>query len=239
MVCFGAAAIAIGGGVPWFFFAYLAGLGVGAVGMWLRRPALYTFFTPEESGLRTRVMVGMVFAYLCSLILGHSGVLPVFVGSGTIVVTWWVVRVLVPLDLLGTTLQILNAYTEQQAFLRSARDEAVQASRAKSRILNSVAHELRSPLAVALGVLAEVEERAWSPALATVREQVGKVLARITDLLDLVGLDGARRARGPLPCADPGEVAKRMTAGSDDVILEVAPECRGPVDSRPQPLSGY
>lgn len=188
-------------------------------------PALYTFFVPEQARSRTRAMTAMVALYLVTLTLNTAVLSPVWVTAQTVTATWWVVHVLVPLDLLGTTLQILNNHTLQQEFLRQARDRALVASRIKSRIMNAVAHDLRSPLAAALGLLSDLEERVGErvgePAIDGPSQQVERVLRRTTDLLDLARLEGDD-APPPRPSVrSPNALVRVQLVGFDSARVDL------------------
>ncbi|MEO1231086.1 MAG: response regulator [Myxococcota bacterium] len=154
-------------------------------------PALYLWIPSRHAGLRSRALVAFVGLYLVLAFLVGPRVPPLEASTEAIVrgVFW----VFIPVDLLVTVSSLLAARDAQEKALAGARDAAEASARVKTRILNSVAHELRSPLSAAIGLLAESKA---SPTLAednvaVVLEQVEQALSRTTDLLDFARLEGA------------------------------------------------
>lgn len=194
-------------------------------------PALYTFFRPDQARLQRRVLGGVVLLYLTALTVNHAVLTPTWISPGTIEVTWWIIHIMVPLDLLGTTIQLLNNYSAQQRMLRDARDVALAMSRTKTRILNALAHELRSPLANAIGLLADLESRAEGDGVELPRRQVERVLRRTTDLLDLNHLEGeAGPPIRPAICL-PAQVVQRVADRFEDdrIVVDLDAETDAPV----------
>lgn len=76
--------------------------------------------------------------------------------------------------------------------LRSAREEAQEASRAKSAVLANLSHELRTPLNVIIGFSELLREKAESPAaekLGTIERAGRTLLAMIDELLEMASLE--------------------------------------------------
>jgi two-component system CheB/CheR fusion protein len=93
--------------------------------------------------------------------------------------------------------------------MRRAKEEAEQASRAKSEFLSSVSHEIRTPLTAILGfieVLGEHPSVRGGPAelgdhLATIRQNGQFLLALIDDLLDISRIEAGQLRVESEPCS--------------------------------------
>jgi len=112
--------------------------------------------------------------------------------------------------LIGRSVQ---ARREADAALRAARDEAVQASRAKTGFLSAMSHELRTPLNAILGFAQLLEVDAEVTLDARQRRYLREIRAAGDHLLDLISdvLDLARVESGAMPLtAEP--VALRQVA---------------------------
>lgn len=107
-------------------------------------------------------------------------------------------------------------HTHAQA-LSAARDEARQASRAKSAFLASVSHELRTPLNAIIGYGELIVEETDEPGLAYCpKEDLERILNAANHLLELIGdvLDLSQIEAGRM-------VISRADVGLDDLIEEI------------------
>ena len=84
--------------------------------------------------------------------------------------------------------------TEQQ--LRAARDEAQEASVAKSRFLANASHELRTPLNGIVGVVELLQDRPWEgetkELLDVLRDSAENLLNLVNDLLDFSAAEASK-----------------------------------------------
>jgi len=87
--------------------------------------------------------------------------------------------------------------------LRSARDAAESANRAKSLFLANMSHELRTPFNGMLGMLAMLEDSPLTPAqrdqLQTARGSAEHLLSLLNDILDVSALDAGQMRIQPEP----------------------------------------
>jgi PAS domain S-box-containing protein len=98
---------------------------------------------------------------------------------------------------------------EQADLMRRAKEEAENASRAKSEFLSNVSHEIRTPLTAILGyidVLGEHPALLAGPAeiaehLATIRQNGQFLLALIDDLLDISRIEAGQLRIESEPCS--------------------------------------
>ncbi|MBL8348349.1 MAG: PAS-domain containing protein [Rubrivivax sp.] len=102
----------------------------------------------------------------------------------------------------------VTARRESEQALRTARDEAERASRAKSDFLSAMSHELRTPMNAILGFAQLLEADAREPLSARQREQVrrireagGHLLDLINDVLDLARVEAGREVIALEPVA--------------------------------------
>jgi PAS domain S-box-containing protein len=84
--------------------------------------------------------------------------------------------------------------TEQE--LRIARDEAQEASAAKSQFLANASHELRTPLNGIVGMVELLQDRPWEGELKelihVLRDSADNLLALVNDLLEFSAMDAGR-----------------------------------------------
>jgi PAS domain S-box-containing protein len=97
------------------------------------------------------------------------------------------------------TVQDVTAQKETEQALRRARDEAQEASRAKSLFLANMSHELRTPLNAIIGYAEMVQEAAAEMTPAEIAADLGKIhgagrhlLALINDILDLSKIEAGK-----------------------------------------------
>lgn len=86
----------------------------------------------------------------------------------------------------GPDLRIARLEAELES-LREARDEAVQANRAKSEFLASVSHELRTPLNAIIGFSDVMKQRLFGPMPARYAEYADLIHESGRHLLELIG----------------------------------------------------
>ena len=194
-------------------------------------PALYLWYPRTEHQARRRSFGVLITVYIVTLLYSQFPAIPAL-DIETQIVLWWVVRIIAPLDLMECAGTLLTSRDRQAEALADARDAAEAASRLKSRILNSFAHNLRTPLAAAIGLLGELRNGDLEPAADDVardtERQVGRVLRRITDVLDLAHLE-TNDAADPVPGlgrAIPAQAVHRAIGrASVDVRFDVGPQC--------------
>lgn len=186
-------------------------------------PAIYLWF-PERLARQRRMALALCFvSYLFACAFGERWGLQIL-SEEQIAAVRVVVLVIFPLDLLGTISALFRANLVQQSALRDARDLALTADRLKTRILNSVAHELRSPLAASLGLLVEVP----GDTARDVTRSVQAVLRRTTDLLDLARFESGRVARPRVSHMNPGQVLNRILVSEvGSFHVELSPTAKG------------
>ncbi|HEY2660536.1 MAG TPA: ATP-binding protein [Caulobacteraceae bacterium] len=100
-----------------------------------------------------------------------------------------------PVRLIGA-IQNVTAHKAAERALLQARDEAEQASQAKSSFLATMSHEIRTPLNGVLGMAQAMSADALSPAqrerLDVIRESGESLLAILNDLLDLSKIEAGK-----------------------------------------------
>jgi PAS domain S-box-containing protein len=102
--------------------------------------------------------------------------------------------------------------------LRQARDEAEDASQAKSEYLSRMSHELRTPLTAILGYsdLLELREprEDQQDAIVAIQEASGHLLSLVNDVLDIARIESGREsfALEPVPLAPVVEECVRLVA---------------------------
>lgn len=157
-------------------------------------PALFIWYPQAQARARWWA-IGLVGGeFLALAALTHLGEWHVFTPA-TEQVAWWVVHIMLPVDLVVTLRTLLEQHDHQQRSLERARDQAMDVARTKTRIMNSIAHELRTPLAAAFGLLSDLEDGQKDDRISESKHAVERVLARTTDLLDLARLDGESAPR--------------------------------------------
>ncbi len=189
-------------------------------------PALFLWLPSRHRRARS-VAIGFLLAEFFALTFVVIPRATPIVDEGAIAVVRATFLVIIPLDLLMTVSALLRARDHQEHALARARDDALAGIKAKTRILNSIAHELRSPLAAAIGLLAEGVERGEAGAsdLRLVRSQVELALRRTTDLLDFSRADGGTLPPARPRALRPGRSVERMArAIAPSMRLDVAPE---------------
>ena len=102
----------------------------------------------------------------------------------------------------GGTVGVYTDVTElkkREAEVAAARDEAMQATRAKSQFLASMSHELRTPLNAIIGYSEMLHEEAedlgqesFLPDLVKIREAGKHLLSLINDILDLSKIEAGK-----------------------------------------------
>lgn len=189
-------------------------------------PSLYLWFPERFARGRRRAVATCFGVYLFCYLLGERWGWALLSPDQTAVASV-VVHLIFPIDLLGTVTALLRAQRAQQAALRDARDLALVADRVKSRILNSVAHELRSPLAACVGLLAE----APGELSGRVSRAVEGVLSRTTDLLDLARLESGTVPKGSLRRSQVGLILQRAFSEElEHVDIELRPAATEALD---------
>lgn len=188
-------------------------------------PATYLWY-PSEAARERRIAIGLlIFEYIVvSAIITYAP--PPALLPGIADIAHGVIRVIFPIDLLGIIAALLNHRDAQETALRDARDLAVAAGRLKERIMTSVAHELRSPLAATLGLLSELEENTQSSLARRTITEVERVLERTTDLLDLARLESGQ------PIGDRPGAVRLMGPIIRAVVADIAPEAQLELDPR-------
>ncbi|MCG3132681.1 MAG: Sensor histidine kinase RcsC [Phycisphaerae bacterium] len=116
--------------------------------------------------------------------------------------------------------------------IRSSRERAESASRAKTEFLANVSHELKTPMTAILGYLEVLRDRvsadddASGSAMAALQQNAERLLGIIDDLLDLADLECGRLTIAPTP-SDVRQIARgvcdpyRRRAARKDVHLEL------------------
>lgn len=147
----------------------------------------------------------------------------------------------------SAALQRLNAeletrVAERTADLDAAREEAVQASRAKSEFLSSISHELRTPLNAVLGFGQLLQVADLAPPDRESADEIVRagrnLLAMIDEVLEFNRLDAGRMSLsiepaelGPLvreavdlirPAAEERRIVVDVTAGAESTIVVLA-----------------
>lgn len=192
-------------------------------------PTLFLWLPHRLRRLRRVALVGLVVEYLLCSIGSRYWSYPLL-GPEGLAVASVAVDIIFPLDLLSTVRELLLAKAVQQEALREARDAAVSASRVKTRILNAVAHELRTPLAACLGLLGEGENKhGATEESAASRSAIEAALRRTTDLLDLARLEGPGGAQAPRPQHRvPAEDLEAQLRGFPEADVDLADELSAP-----------
>ncbi len=123
----------------------------------------------------------------------------------------------------------LSARTEAE--LRSARDLAEEASRAKSEFLSRMSHELRTPLTAMIGfaelLLLEELSDTQRHHVRTILKAGDHLLALINDILDIARIEEGRLALAPEPVAVAAIVSEVL-----DLVRPMAAEREVAVDAR-------
>ncbi|GAB0056484.1 Sensor histidine kinase RcsC [Candidatus Magnetaquicoccaceae bacterium FCR-1] len=102
------------------------------------------------------------------------------------------------IDILGHYKNALEKTIDERTHeLRVARDEALEAARAKGEFLATMSHEIRTPMNVILGFSEILEQRAALTAeersfLSAIRQAGGSLLGLINDILDLARVESGR-----------------------------------------------
>ncbi|HSA79832.1 MAG TPA: response regulator [Geminicoccaceae bacterium] len=163
------------------------------------RPAWITDVTKDRNFPRAKVASE----------LGIKGAFafPVLVGSDVVaVLEFFSDQAVEPYEaLLDVTAQIgtqLGRVVERQraeAQLRAARDEAMQATQAKSQFLASMSHELRTPLNAIIGYsemlheeAEDLDQRAFLPDLEKIQGAGKHLLSLINNILDLSKIEAGK-----------------------------------------------
>jgi PAS domain S-box-containing protein len=126
--------------------------------------------------------------------------------------------------------------------MRRAKEEAEQASRAKSEFLSSVSHELRTPLTAILGFVDVLVEHPKLPAsspdiaehLGIIRQNGQFLLALIDDLLDISRIEAGQLRIEREPCSPVqivSDVVESLRAKADAKQLRIEVEFTGAVPS--------
>jgi PAS domain S-box-containing protein len=110
-----------------------------------------------------------------------------------------------PARIIGSMLDVTDRHRAEEEVRRvnmelaRARDEAVEASQAKSQFLATMSHELRSPLNAIIGYAEMISEEVQEEGLAHLRPDLDKIraagdhlLAVISDILDLSKIEAGR-----------------------------------------------
>jgi len=129
---------------------------------------------------------------------------------------------------------------EQADLMRRAKEEAEQASRAKSEFLSSVSHEIRTPLTAILGfidVLGEHPDLQGGPAeiedhLTIIRQNGQFLLALLDDLLDISRIEAGQLRIESEPCSPIGivsDVVESLRAKADAKQLRLDVEYVGAI----------
>ncbi len=121
--------------------------------------------------------------------------------------------------------------------LRTTREQAVEASRAKSRFLANMSHEIRTPMTAILGYAELLSDPALSPSsrndhLAVIRRSGEHLLALINDVLDLSKIESGKLLPEMGRCSLVGllaEVAHIMRPRCEQRRIALSVEYRSPM----------
>ena len=90
----------------------------------------------------------------------------------------------------------VSTYKKQQVFLTQAREEAMEANRAKSTFLANMSHEIRTPINVMLGmnemILRESESREVVQYAKSVEKAGNYLLSLINNILDITRIESKK-----------------------------------------------
>ncbi|MEI9989676.1 MAG: PAS domain-containing sensor histidine kinase [Rhizomicrobium sp.] len=148
----------------------------------------------------------------------------------------------------GTVEDVTARYAAQRA-LRKALAEAEEASRAKSAFLAAMSHELKTPLNAVLGfseiikdeVLGPIQPRRYRAYASDIHASGTRLLAIISDVLDVARLSGGAITLNARPCAvaalaeEAVALARIATEDRREVAIEIAAGLPQ-VDADPQRL---
>jgi signal transduction histidine kinase len=100
-------------------------------------------------------------------------------------------------EVLRTKVRVFVELHRQQQTIQALLEEAESANRAKTAFLRMASHELRSPIAIALGYLSLLEDgtiakppEAWGRPLELVKAKVTQVARMANDMLEVARLEG-------------------------------------------------
>ncbi len=141
----------------------------------------------------------------------------------------------------GGTVGVYTDVTElkkREAEVAAARDEAMQATQAKSQFLASMSHELRTPLNAIIGysemLYEEAEDRGldtFLPDLVKIREAGSHLLSLINDILDLSKIEAGKMdvliedfEVADLIAQVQSVIEPLMTKNANTLVVECAPD---------------
>ena len=141
----------------------------------------------------------------------------------------------------GGTVGVYTDVTElkkREAEVAAARDEAMQATQAKSQFLASMSHELRTPLNAIIGysemLYEEAEDRGldtFLPDLVRIREAGSQLLSLINDILDLSKIEAGKMdvliedfEVADLIAQVQSVIEPLMTKNANTLVVECAPD---------------
>lgn len=117
---------------------------------------------------------------------------------------------------------------ERRVALEQARDEALEASRFKSRLLANVSHDLRTPLGAILGYADMLQEGVYGPLDPRQLRIIQRILSNARRLLGMINslLDQAQIEAGTLKLRGEGFAPSSLIAAVEN-IMRLAAEAKG------------